>query len=190
MADSDDTPEWVRGDSRMVTPGKRALTAEFVRSILVYEPDTGLLRWKVHRPKSPRYPGDIAGCVTEPRGEVTVGIGSPPGNLYKATHIIWLIVKGEWPEHQIDHEDTNASNNRWTNLRPATHTQNQYNRTKLKNNTSGFKGVSLHRPSGKWFAMIRVDGAQNFLGAFDTAEEAGEAYRQAALKWHKEFARM
>lgn len=182
-----DRSTWVRGDSRIVSPGKRALTADFVRSILSYEPKTGLIRWKIHRYKSRHQPGDIAGCVTKTRGEVVIGIGSPPGNLYKGHHIAWLIVTGEWPEDQIDHRDLDPSNNRWLNLREATHLQNQYNRPKLKNNTSGYKGVSYHVGSSRYFAMIRYDGVQHFLGAFLTAKEAGLAYAEAAVEHHKEF---
>jgi hypothetical protein len=183
-------PDWVRGDSRMVTPGKRdRLTAEIARETWRYDPDTGLLFWKVKRPKAQHNVGDVAGCITKPRGEWVISYGSPPGNQYKATHIIWLIVEGEWPEFQIDHEDNYPPNNAWYNLRPATNQQNQFNRPKLANNTSGYKGVSLHRPSGKYFVQIRSDGKHHFLGAYDTAEEAGEVYREAAIAMHGDFAK-
>lgn len=181
---------WRRGDSRIITPGKRRLTADEVRAILGYEPDTGVLRWKVKRYKTRIRPGDVAGCVTKPRGEVVIGIGSPPGNQYKAHHLAWLIMTGEWPNQQIDHIDGDPSNNRWANLREATHSQNQHNRPRNRNNTSEYKGVSFHRGSGKWFSMIRYGGNQHFLGAFNTAAEAGEAYRVASLKWHGDFSKI
>jgi hypothetical protein len=174
----------------MITPGKRErLTAEIARETWRYDPDTGLLFWKIRRPKSSIQIGDVAGTITRPRGEWTINYGAPPGNQYKVTHIIWLIMTGEWPEFTIDHKDNYPPNNSWENLRPATNQQNQFNRGKLANNTSGYKGVSFHRQSGKWFAMIRANGRQNFLGAFDTAEEAGEVYRRAAIELHGEFAK-
>lgn len=182
-------PGWVRGDSRMVTPGKNALTADEVRAIIDYNPTTGEFRWKVKRYKSASKPGDPCGCITRPRGEHIISIGSPPGNQYKAHRIAWLIMTGEWPSEQIDHKDGDPSNNRWANLRPSSHIENQQNRPKLSNNTSGYKGVSLHRPSGKYFAMIRYDGQQHFLGAFDSAAEAGSAYQRAAAAFHGKFSR-
>ena len=180
--------DWRRGDSRLITPGKRALTADEVRGILDYDPETGIVRWKVKRYKSRQRPGDIAGCVTKPRGEVVIGIGSPPGNQYKAHHLAWLIMTGAWPNHTIDHIDLDPSNNRWANLREATIGEQQRYRPKLSNNTSGYKGVCFAKDTGRWQAQIRAGGGNIYLGQYDTAEEAAEVYREAARKLHGTFA--
>jgi len=172
----------------MVTPGKRArLTAEIARATWDYDPETGLLHWKVKRPHSTNQPGDLAGCITKPRGEWVINYGAPPGNIYKATHIIWLIVTGDWPTDTIDHKDNWPPNNRWENLRLATHSQQQGNRGKLSNNESGFKGVSIL--DGRYMARIRINGKLRHLGMFDTGEEAHAAYMKAAIEHWGEFAR-
>lgn len=89
----------------------------------------------------------------------------------------------------VDHIDLDTLNNHRANLRLATAAENGRNRGKNKNNTSGFKGVTLHRPSQKWIAHIRVQRKQAFLGYFDTPEAAHAAYCKAAEELHGEFRR-
>ena len=92
-------------------------------------------------------------------------------------------------DKMIDHINMNKLDNRRENLRICTHQQNQHNRTKQSNNTSGFKGVSFNKEKQKFEARIGIDGKSKFLGYFDTAEKASECYKQAALKHHGDFAR-
>jgi hypothetical protein len=90
-----------------------------------------------------------------------------------------------------DHKEPKETlNNQRSNLRIARKDQNQCNRASNSNNTSGFKGVAWYPKYGKWVARIGVSGKRIFLGYFDTAEEAHEAYRVAAEKYHGEFARV
>lgn len=90
---------------------------------------------------------------------------------------------------QVDHKDHNTLNNLKSNLRTATRSQNQHNKRKPSNNTSGYKGVS---PSGSisnpWLAKIHLNGVRVSLGNFKTPEEASQAYKKAALALHGEFA--
>jgi hypothetical protein len=95
---------------------------------------------------------------------------------------------GTWPK-LLDHIDGNGINNRLENLREATSSQNAHNMRKSRRNTSGFKGVSKHKATGSWQANIALNGKQRFLGLFDTAKAASEAYDAAAEKLHGEFAR-
>jgi len=90
----------------------------------------------------------------------------------------------------IDHINGNPLDNRRINLRPATASQNQQNRTAPRSNTSGFKGVSWDAKCCRWFARIYVDGRAVRLGGYETAEEAGRAYDSAALEYHGPFARL
>jgi hypothetical protein len=87
-----------------------------------------------------------------------------------------------------DHIDGNPLNNRRANLRIATIAENSQNRGKARTNKSGVKGVSRHRGTGKWRAVIGVNGKQIHLGLFTTPEAAHEAYTAAAEKFHGEFA--
>lgn len=89
----------------------------------------------------------------------------------------------------VDHKNLNPLDNQRKNLRLATSTQNQANRSKQKNSTSGFKGVWWHTKNKKWIANIRINKKTRYLGSFDTPEEAHERYKIEARKLFGEFAR-
>lgn len=91
-----------------------------------------------------------------------------------------------WP--LIDHINGDGLDNRRANLRQATHAENMRNRRIGSNNTSGFKGVSLHKASGRWVAQICADNVRHHLGYHDTPTEAAIAYDAAARELHGEFA--
>ena len=88
----------------------------------------------------------------------------------------------------VDHKDRdNTLLNTRENLR-VTVSQNQQNVGKYKNNTSGFKGVSFHKGTGKYQPRIRVKGELISLGVFSSPVEAALAYDAAAVQHHGEFA--
>jgi len=111
------------------------------------------------------------------------------GREYPAHHIVWLLHNGEMPR-EIDHIDGNPANNRIDNLRSATHAQNLANTKRRRDNTSGYKGVRLHKSSGLWNARIKAGDKVHSLGYFKTAELAGAAYADAAAKYFGQFARV
>jgi hypothetical protein len=87
----------------------------------------------------------------------------------------------------VDHINGNGLDNRRSNLRICTHAENNKNRRKQKNNTTGFKGVS---PSGrKYQAQISVNNKNIHLGTFSTPEDAAYAYDEAAKKHYGKFAK-
>ena len=88
-----------------------------------------------------------------------------------------------------DHRDLNGLNNRRSNLRTATKSQNQHNVTAQVNNTSGYKGVSFRRDRGVWRANISHNRKTLFLGHFSKPELAHAAFCEAAAKLHQDFAR-
>ena len=95
------------------------------------------------------------------------------------------------PDHlQIDHVDGNTLDNRRSNLRLATRSQNGANRRLSKNNTSGFTGVTWNKNWQKWEAQIKVRGERLALGGFASPEEAAAVYNRVALAHFGEFARL
>jgi hypothetical protein len=88
-----------------------------------------------------------------------------------------------------DHRDGNGLNNQRYNLRPATHAENMCNARMRKDNTSGFKGVSWDKYTGRWQAAIHVSNKRIHLGRHDTPEGAHAAYCEASKKYHGEFGR-
>jgi len=91
---------------------------------------------------------------------------------------------------QVDHVSGDTLDNRKVNLRICSHAENQQNRKKGKNNTSGYKGVYFHCGKRKWRTTICVNKKRIYLGYFDTPEEAHEAYCEASKKYHGEFGRI
>jgi hypothetical protein len=158
------------------------LTAEHLRSILSYDPDTGVFVWT--NCSKPWFNGCEAGTVSD--GYVHIQID---GTIYRAHRLAWLYTQGEWPDDEVDHRDLNRSNNRLKNLRPATTSQNKHNQGLRKSNSSGHKGVSFYKRSGKWQAQIMVNRKRVHIGYFATIGEAAAAYDTSAYKYHNEFAR-
>lgn len=102
---------------------------------------------------------------------------------------------GKWPTEQIDHKNHNGEDNRWENLREATHTQNMRNRITSKNSTTGVCGVNQclsysRSPTGqpKFRAVIRINYKNKHLGFFNTLDEAAAARKAAEKKYLGKFA--
>lgn len=161
------------------------LTADELRRLLSYDPETGVFVWRVAR-RNGRKPGDVAG-THDYEGYRIISVN---GRRYKAHRAAWLYVHGEWPIGAIDHIDCDKTNNAIANLRQVTPSQNQHNQGKRRTNTSGYKGVHRPRFGTKWMAQIWVNGRGRVLGHFDTAEEAAAAYAEAARRLHGDFAKM
>jgi hypothetical protein len=159
-------------------------TAERVRELFDYDPETGILTNRIGRAKAKA--GSPAGSLRKD-GYLCVSIDCCIGLLVH--RVIWLWVTGEWPAHQVDHDDLNRSNNKWNNLREATAAQNGANRPVSKKNGSGVKGAFFHPQTGKYRARIQYQGKQRSLGLYDTAAMAGAAYLAAARTIHGEYAR-
>ncbi len=90
------------------------------------------------------------------------------------------------PHLQVDHINQNRLDNRRENLRFATRSQNQANKGRQANNTSGYKGVSFR--AGKWEARIRVAGGRLQLGRFDDPVTAALVYDAASRLFNVDFA--
>lgn len=168
------------------------ITAEELRSLVVYDPATGVFTWLPragHASWNTKYAGKPAGFDWRV-GRLTyrsIRIYDWP---FLAHRLAWLYMTGEWPAHGIDHRDLDGLNNRWNNLRLATKTENGANTRATKRNRLGLKGVCAAAGSGGRFrASIGAGGKQKHLGTFDNPEDAHAAYAAAARELFGEFAR-
>jgi len=164
-------------------------TYEEVNRILVYLPSTGEIRWK-DRPQArkawrKRCAGKLA--TGQARGRLIVNLRN---KLYAAHRLAWLLFYKEWPSMDIDHIDGDYHNNRITNLRLATRSQNQCNRRLQSNNTSGYKGVGWCNQNRKWYARVKLKGKLHYYGYHQTPELAYQAVQKGLKQLHGEFARI
>ena len=90
----------------------------------------------------------------------------------------------------IQHADGSHTQDRLSNLRIVSRSQNGMNQRIARNNTSGYKGVSWETKANKWRAAIVSCGRTKYLGCFPTAESAASAYDNAAKELHGEFAKL
>jgi hypothetical protein len=169
----------------MTKPNKFPFTAEELRELLDYNSETGIFTWKVQR-GSRALVGKEAGCLDTVNGYRSVGI---KGVLYSAHRLAWFYVYGIEPKEFLDHINGIKDDNRLSNLREATAVENQWNQGRRSSNTSGYKGVYWNREKQKFMARCQVNGKDNYLGLFPTAEAAHAAYVAFAKEHHGDFAR-
>lgn len=156
------------------------LTKEVVESLLDYDPDTGVFKWKIDAKTN--NPGCVAGGPKI--NGIRIGIF---GKRYLAHRLAWLITYGKWPDGILDHKNGNPFDNRISNIREATYQQNMFNKSPGRNNTTGVAGVYFNRKRGKWVAQIRINGKPTYLGGFDSIQEASAVHKEASIKYHGEF---
>ena len=174
-------------------------TIEDLRNALTYCPETGILTWR-ERPRemfqstqswktwNARFASRPAGGArwsgasaesARSDGHLRVRIF---GRSHESHRVCWAIHHGEWPLDQIDHIDGNPSNNRASNLRVASQSENMRNRKTPRTNTSGVIGVSWHKASLKWRATIMVSGIRLSLGYFERLEDAAASRKAAEIE--------
>lgn len=162
---------------------RETITAETLRELLAYDPDTGRFTWR-HTSRNKKRQA-IAGYKQD--GYIRIQIN---GQSYAAHNLAWLYVHGEWPSDELDHRNLDGFDNSITNLRQSDRVGNCANRRTFKNNTSGFKGVSWHAAAGKWVAKIGGTETRTVIGFFDSRVDAARAYERAAMSRYRDFARM
>lgn len=107
------------------------------------------------------------------------------GGLRRWHHVVWEHFIGPIPEGmQIDHLNNDRSDDRIENLRLTTPEDNHRCSLRYRNNTSGYPGVSWHKPSRKWACKIGHKGRRKHLGLFDDPVTAYEAYLEAKRALH------
>jgi hypothetical protein len=154
------------------------ISQSYLKEILDYDLHSGIFTWKINKGRLCKK-GNIAGS-TDSWGHRQICIN---GKKILAHRLAWVYVYGETPKNQIDHIDGNKQNNSIKNLRDVDQFINQQNRkTARKDSKSGFMGVTKDKK--KYKASIKMNKQTFYLGMFDTAENAYEAYKSAKQKLH------
>jgi len=156
---------------------KETLTFQDAIKHFNYNYETGVLKWLV--PTAYRVNiGDEAGCINS-RGHLQTMIN---GRFYQVHRIVWLICTGEFPKNNIDHIDKNKLNNKFSNLRDVTQSENCKNQSIRSDNKSGTVGIDKIK-SG-WRAQIQVNKTKINLGLFKNKQDATLAREQANIKYN------
>lgn len=158
------------------------ITQARLKKLVRYDPATGQFAWRQRQGN--RRANSLAG-VTNAAGYVVIRADRM---LYYAHRLAWLYMTGNWPCNQIDHVNMSRTDNRWSNLREATHTQN-FGNVRPRSSRSGLKGIWWDRERRLWGANIQVYKTKHFLGRFDCPAAAHLAYVVGADKYFGEFAR-
>jgi HNH endonuclease len=168
-------------------------SAEYLKECFEYNPDTGTLSWRerpLHHFKSvanqatwnKTWAGKITASKTGSHLQVMISAQN-----FLIHRIVWKIYTGNDPPQYIDHINMNGHDNRWENLREATHSQNHANARMRRNNKVGLKGVCIGRWGKGYKADIGINQKTVGLGTYKTKEEAHAAYCKAAQEFFGEF---
>lgn len=161
-----------------------------VRSLLHYDPATGVLTWRQERRMGRTgrghliaETGDRAGGLEAETGYWQINI-SGVGKM-RLHRLIWWMVTGKKPVGLIDHRNGVRDDNRWDNLRDASATVNSENRHQVRRDSkTGLMGVQYHKAKGRFTARITKHGKTTVLGYFREAEEASNVYQAAKREMH------
>ena len=169
------------------------LTAERLRELLDYDPETGIFTWRERslsmfaserdcRAWNTRFAAKSAGYKGKRYTCITLD-----GRPWLAHRLAWLYVNGNWPT-EIDHINRDKHDNCLKNLRVATHAENKRNCAKcVGEKTSRFKNVSFKKQCGKWAVKVEAQG-RKYRKYFDDEIEAANWAAKMREKLHKEFA--
>lgn len=157
---------------------RRNPTQAELKAMLHYDPDTGFFTHL--RTSGKAKAGNRAGAVNW-QGYVELRVLN---KLFKAHQLAWLYMTGELPPKPLtlDHINGVRSDNRWCNLRLADRYQQTWNTTHHHDNQSGLKGAWPCKTTGRWQSLLNDGDNRIWLGRFDTAQEAHEAWIKKATE--------
>lgn len=174
---------------------RRSIAVELLREVVTYDAQTGKFIWNArapdrfsstsklssaHRAKifNVTFAGKEAGSLTQ-GGYITLTIWGVPLLAHRAA---FAFMTGEWPEHEIDHENGDKADNRWINIRHVTRVENALNLARRRDNLTGVVGVGWYPRTKKWRARITVGKITRTLGSFGSFEDARAARMEAERK--------
>lgn len=165
------------------------ITPEFVRCILDYDPETGVMVWRErplemfsrdsdHMVWNKRFAGKQAGGIGA-YGYWIIMIKPRPRMAHR---LAWAHHYGEWPSKFIDHINGDRTDNRIANLRDVSPVENGRNAHRSLANKSGVTGVFWREDISRWSAYITDNRKRTYLGTFKTFEDAVVVRKAAEQK--------
>lgn len=172
---------------------KKLPSQSALRELLHYNPTTGDLTWKTRGREWFKSDGSCKSWNTKNSGKVagrrdTCHHGKTyikvkfDGVIFRAHRLIWVYVHNTTPE-QVDHIDGDGTNNKLSNIRAASPTENARNHKLQSNNTSGVAGVNLSGDTGRWQVRISSNGRRVLIGSYDDANDAISARLKAEVDY-------
>lgn len=160
------------------------ITQELIRDHFLYTPETGeFCRVKAEY----GFPKEMLNKPIATQAQDGYINCSFNGKRYPIHRLIFMWMEGYWPKY-VDHKNHVKHDNRWDNLREATHSQNGQNQLR-KPGKNGYKGVAHKAGRKKAFeARVYKDGRCYTGGTYYTAKEAAIAYNEKATELFGEFA--
>jgi hypothetical protein len=146
--------------------GQIMITQSELKELLDYNLETGIFTWKI-KPCKKVNVGNIAG--TKKYGYIQITINF---KKYYAHRLAWLYIYGEFPKNEMDHINRNKIDNRISNLRNATRSQNSWNTNVQNRNKSKYKNISLHKKSNLWRVVISKNKKYIANNYFKNIEDA------------------
>ena len=148
-----------------INKDKETICADFITTNYKYDPKTGVIT-KNNAPVGSLHPKGHLELYFRHKDKIY---------CFKYHRIAWFLYYKKFPEDMIDHIDGNKLNNRIDNLRDCNNSENLCNRSKQKNNKSGYKNVlkdNRECGSGKWIVRIMKNGKTYFGGHYINIEDA------------------
>ncbi len=155
------------------------LTQDLLKSLLDYDPSTGVFSWKVTNTTRSCIKGRRAGYEGKD-GYRNIKI---MGVKYREHILACLYMKGQLPKESVDHIDQVRSNNTWSNLREVTHAENCLNKGATRKSKTGHQGVWYNRDTFNYLAYIHKGKRRVWQKYFPTCAEAVEARKAKLLEF-------
>ena len=177
---------------------------ELIKEALCYDPETGDLTWKTRSPASfkgslKRSPEKVAANwnarnAGRPAFTTVGGHGYRSGRLggkgLLLHRVAFVLMTGDWPDHQVDHKNGDKLDNRWSNLRQATQAQNLRNQRSY-GKTSPYIGVSWNASLKGFVARVYHNGDTYYCGfSVDDPEKLARKRDEVATRLFGNFARL
>jgi hypothetical protein len=156
------------------------LTQERLKELFNYNPDTGIFTRKCNKGKALK--SNTVGNISNSTGYIYIKIDY---KLYSAHSLVFLYMLGKFSDGIIDHIDMNKLNNRFSNLRECSVSQNGFNAKCRRDNKLGIKGLAYVRANNQYQARITMN-KRVYRKSYDVAKYGNDLAKNLAITWLEE----